>query len=295
MFRQKVEAALPISLSKKGQEKRREFAATPSSLADDKARRIAGDILIDELAKHHRRTKHTGTRHFLLTFCWDAGVLPIEPPYDASLKAMRLKVHKAVTKIGLQGIGAFEIAPLRRSKTEPCRFLVHVHVVGWTTDQRFQPKKKAEALNDTGSFPNSFGAPGVTIRSRKMAAKNFGNKNDPIYERLFSDLQQDQTKASLTWLGYYLLQAPAYVKQVCPDKRQPDRAVMRSNYMNYSPQLALTLHQFLSQVAFTGAVFSVGKEGKLVGREWRRRFKAEMKRRTGRTGAKRCRRKRSKI
>jgi hypothetical protein len=294
LFRHKVDSALPISLSDKGRGKRREFAAAPGSLADDEARRIAGDILDQDITKHHKRTKHTHTRHFLVTFAWDVGVLSIEPPYNFDLKAMRLKVHKALAKIGLQGIGAFEIVPLRGSKEEPRRFLVHIHVIAWTTDPWFQPKRSAKRLNETGSFPNRFGAPGVTIHSRKMAAKNFRAKDSPIYDHLFSDLHRDQTKASLTWLGYYLLQAPAHVKQMCPDKRCPGKSVMRSNYTNYPPQLALNLHQLLSQIAFTDAVFSVGKEGGLVGRAWRTRFKAAMKKQCDRSADKIARRKASK-
>lgn len=304
MFRQKVDAALPISLTKEGREKRREFAATPGSLADDEARLLAGDILIDELAKHHKRTKNTNTRHFLVTFCWDAGVLSVDPPYDLKLKAMRLKVYKALQKVGLQGVGAFEVAPLRGSKGAPPRFLVHVHFQGWTNDRRFQPRAAAKALIATGAFPNSFGAPAVTILSRKMAAKNFRAKDSEVYDHLFSDLHRDQTKASLTWLGYYLLQAPAYVKQVCPDKRKPGETVMRSNYKNYSPQLALALDRLLNEIPFPDAVFSVGKEGRLVGAAWRKEFKdrtkktlarTEEKARRGRASKAKVRRRRSKL
>jgi hypothetical protein len=277
MFRRKVEAALPVSLSKKGQKKRREFAAAPGSLADDGARLLAGDTLIDELAKHHERTKNTDTRHFLVTFCWDAGLRSIEPPHDLELKAMRLKVYKALQKMSMHGIGVFEISPMRGSKGEAPRFLVHAHVIGWTGDPWLQPKTAAKALNATGSFPNSFGAPGVTILSRKMAGKNFRNKKSEAYDHLFSDLHRDQTKASLAWMGYYLMQAPAYVKQVCPDKRKPGKTVMRSNYTNYSPQLALSLHGLLNEIPIKDAVFSVGKEGRLVGGAWRKEFNARVK------------------
>lgn len=281
MFRQKVNAALPSSLTKEGREKRREFAVTPGSLADDEARLLAGDILIDEMAKLHGRTKNTDTRHFLVTFCWDAGLMSIDPPYDLKVKAMRLKAYKALQKVGLEGIGAFEIAPLRGSKGTPPRFFVHVHFVAWTTDRSFKPKTAANALNASGAFSNSLGAPAVTIRSRKMAAKNFRAKDSEVYDHLFSDLHRNQTKASLTWLAYYLLQAPAYVKQVCPDKRKPGKTIMRSNYKNYSPQLALALYSLLNEIAFTDAVFSVGEEGQLVGRAWRREFKARMKKASG--------------
>lgn len=272
LFRQKVEGVLPLSITKQGRRKTSVFVVKSGSLADDEDRQLAGDILIEELAKHHKRTKDTATRHFLVTFCWDAGELPIDPPYDFNLKAMQLKAYKALSKLGLQGIGAFEVAPLRASKGAEPKLLVHVHFLGWTADSSFKPKAAAKAMNGRGTFPNGFGAQGVTIQSRKMAAKNFRKKKSEAYRHLFSDLHRDQTKASLTWLGYYLLQAPAYVKQLCPDKRKPGKTVMRSNYKNYSPQLAHALDRMLSEVSIIDAVFSVGKEGQLVGRAWRKNF-----------------------
>lgn len=299
MFRRKVDAALPIDLTKQGREKRREFAATLGSLADDEARLLAGDILIDELAKHHKRTKNTSTRHFLVTFCWDAGVLSIDQPHDLELKAkldaMCLKVRKRMSKIGLQGIGVIEIVAVRGGQDMPPRLLAHIHLIQWTTDRQFRPKVAARSLMATGAFPNSFGAPGVTILSRKMAAINFRNKDSEAYDRLFADLHRDQTKSSLTWLGYYLLQAPAFVKQVCPVKGKPDKSVMRSNSTSYSPQLALALHCLLSSVPITDAIFSIGKEGQLVGGPWRKRFKAGLAKRHAREKARRGKASKAKV
>lgn len=271
--RRRVEAALPSAFLRMGQKARKKLRLVIGSLADDRARLLAGDILIDELVHYLDQTTVSHRRLYLATFCWDAGLIPTDLLIDLDLGPMRQKVYRALATVGLSGMGVFEITPLRGAKGEVPRFMIHVHAFVWTDDRSFKPKAAATRLMKGGSFPNCFGAPAITFRSRKVAAKNFRAKGGEIYDHLFSDLNRDQTKASVAWLEYYLLQAPAYVKKVCPSKHDPSKSVMRSSLKGYSPLLALALDQLLNRIPVTKAVFSVG-DGTAIGRAWRARYKA---------------------
>jgi hypothetical protein len=262
-------------MGKEGLEARKRHVINPGSLADDHARIAAGDILIEQLARHHNQSRKAKTRHFLITFCWDAGLLPDGAKEVPNLKAMRLDVYKALADLGLSGIGVLEVSPLRSTKTNPAMLIAHFHVIGWTSDLKFRPRKAAQRLSEKAKFHNSLGAPGVTIRSRKASAKNFNKKSD-AFDRLFSKLHRDQTKASMAWLGYYLFKAPAYIMQLCPKKNYPDRFVMRSSASHYSAHQALNVERLLNTVPIVDAVFSVG-EGTGVGQAWRARFKRKLK------------------
>jgi hypothetical protein len=185
--------------------------------------------------------------------------------------------YKALNGLGLSGMCVFEAVALRKSKLNPERLIIHLHAVCWTLDRTFQPIVAAKKLMARGSFPNSLGAPSVSIQSRKMAANRFRDKQGTQYLHLFSKLHKDQTKASIGWLGYYLFQAPAWVKQLVPRKDRCDGLAMRSNSKNYSPQLALALDRLLSEIQFTDAVFSIG-DGKSILGPWRTKFRKEFDR-----------------
>ena len=270
----RITAAKPSAFFAKGRKMLAKLEAPHGSLADSVARRAAGRLMIDELSAHHKRTKKKGYRHFLVTICWDAGVLGAEPSFDYDLDAMQIKAYKALNGLGLSGICVFEAVALRKSKLNPERLIIHLHGVLWTSDQSFQPIVAAKKLMARGSFPNSFGAPSVSIQSRKMAAARFRDKQSARYTHLFAKLHKDQTKASISWLGYYLFQAPAWVKQLVPRKDRCDGLAMRSNSKNYSPQLVLALNRLLSEIQFTDSVFSVG-DGKSILGPWRTKFRKE--------------------
>lgn len=293
MFRGTVELALQVLPNKEGRKKRHRHQIEPGSLADDKARLAAGNILIDELVKHHKRSKGTDARTFLITLCWDAGLLPYGATHLSELEAMKAKAYRLVRNLKLNGLGVLEVAPLRKTKWNPALSVAHFHIVVWTYDAGFKPKALAAAINAHSRFPNRLGAPGVTIQSRRMAAKNFKDKDSEIYKHLFAKLEKDQTKASLAWLGYYLFKAPAYVMQLCPKKRAPGEFVMRSNSANYSAKQAFALERLLNEIPIINAVFAVG-EGKLIGRSWRAKFNEELQTLTSRSHSAQVRKIRSK-
>jgi hypothetical protein len=292
-FRRKVELAKPSEFLPKGRkERRKRFAINLGNLADDGARRLASESLIDRLLEHHANTKDSFRQLYLGTFCWDAGVVDLRPPYTADLRAMKLKVYKTVRKLGMDGVGFIEIAPLRRSKHRPECLLIHIHVICWAKPG-FKPIKTAKELSKKNRFPNSFGAPSVDFRSRKMAAARFRDKGSAMYAHLFSDLQEDQTENSLAWLGYYLWKAPAYVLQVCPRKERDDRCVLRSSSSSYSSQLALALERLLNEIPIADAMFGIG-HGKAICSSTRTEIRRALKtpprttaRRRGRLGKRR--------
>lgn len=284
IFNEKVALAKPLAISAKGKKALAKMTPPVGSLADNCARQLAGRFMIAELLEHHQRTKKKGYKHFLVTFCWDAGVLPSEATTEFDLQAMQIKAYKALKSIRLSGVGVFEVVALCRSKHNPERLIIHLHFVCWTTNEHFKPKRSAKRLQ--GSFPNSLGAPSVSIQSRKMAATRFKDKRSTQYVHLFSKLHKDQTKASMAHLGYYLFQAPAWAKQIVPKKDRVDRLAMRSTAQKYTPQLALAVEQLMGRISIMEAIFSVG-DGKTILTPWRRLYRksvadkdeAKMKRR----------------
>lgn len=270
--RERIVQAKPSPLLQASRGRRVSASVPHGTLADDAARRIAGRALIDELVAHHRRNKGKGLRHFLATFCWDAGRLDPQGPMTFDLAAMRLKVYKKLQALDLSGVCVFEAVALRKTKHNPESLLIHVHAICWTRSRSFKPFATAQKLNSLGTFPNQFGAPSVSFQSRKMAATRFRNKQSARYDQLFAKLEKDQTKASMAWLGYYLFQAPAWVKQLCPKVGRDTGLAMRSNSQNYSPSLAIALDRLLSQIRLTDAVFSVG-DGKAVKTPWAQSYR----------------------
>lgn len=221
IYRERVNHAKPSQFLLANRKAKLKATVAEGSLADDAARLVAGRALIDQLLAHHERTKHKDYRHFLVTFCWDAGILGVEAPFSYSLRAMSIRVYRALNKAGLSGICVFEVVGLRKTKRNAERLIIHIHAVCWTRDKRFKPVVTAKKLS--ARFPNILGAPSVSIQSRKMAATRFRDKKSPTVKRLFSKLHKDQTKSSMAWLGYYLFQAPAWVKQLVPKKEREDK------------------------------------------------------------------------
>jgi hypothetical protein len=270
IFSEKVALAKPSAFLPKGRKLLAKMAPPIGSLADCDARRLAGRYMIDELLNHHQRTKKKGYRHFLVTFCWDAGVLLPVPPFEFDLQAMQIKAYKAIKKVDVSGVGVFEAMALCKGKFNPEQLAIHLHAVCWTRDRSFKPERWAKRLQN--SFRNSLGAPSVSIQSRQKAATRFRNKKSTQYRHLFSKLGKDQTKASMAWLGYYLFQAPAWAHQIVPRKQRADALAMRSTSQKYPSQLALALDGLLSSIDIMDAVFSVG-EGKAILTPWRRQFR----------------------
>lgn len=275
IFTEKLNVAKPSSILPEGRKLLARMAPPPGSLADHAARRSAGRLMIDELLAHHQRTKKKGYRHFLLTLCWDAGVLSADKPFEYDLKAMQIKAYKAIKKLGLSAVCVFEAVALRKSKRNAELLIIHLHAVCWARAKTFKPIVAAEDLMKRCDFPNWLGAPSVSIQSRAMAANRFKDKRSAQYRHLFSKLDKDQTKASMAWLGYYLFQAPAWVKQLVPKKKREDKLALRSNSKNYSSQLALALEQLLTEIQTTDAVFSVG-DGKSILGPWRQKFRQDL-------------------
>jgi|GEM_PF-6741953 len=273
-FDAKVSLGMPTTLTAQGRKLRRKLSAPAGTLADKDARRFAGQTMISEMVEHHKRTKGKAYRHFLVTICWDAGVVNAAGPFDYDLSAMRRKAYKSARDVGLCGVFVFEVVPLRRSLGLGESLLIHLHGACWTKDPAFQPEVSARQLSRR--FKNSLGAPSVTIQSRQKAATKFRNKRSDIYAHLFSELDEDQSEESMAWLGYYLFQAPAWAKQIVPKRDRGDRFAMRSCQKGYSPQLAISLHKLLSEIEWKAAVFSVGT-GKAVLSPWRTKCRLETK------------------
>jgi hypothetical protein len=276
IFRHKTNASLPCAFLDATKRSRLERKPPPGSLGDDAARLAAGHAMIQILAELLDQLEvDPGRRFFLSTFCWDEGrVDPLKPVDEERLfKRLKHKVFKTSQALDLNGIGVVETAPFRKSKLHNEMFFAHIHVLHWTSDKSFKPNKAAQELMDGRSFPNSLGIPSVTIRSRKKARNLFRGGRE-ARDHLFSDRHLDQTPKSLAWLGYYLFQAPSYVKHAYRKKKWA-KAKLRTSQKNYPLQLASALQSFLCLIPIPDAVFGIG-EGRRIRVEWKRRYRRDV-------------------
>lgn len=276
IFRHRVEKDMPASLLDGGRKKRRKYKDAAGSLGDDKARFESFKILKRLFLNNLSEKENEDRRYFLCTFCWDDGIIDIDEPHLPDIKPMKLKVYKWLQRVGLSGIGVVETAAFRESEYNTELVFAHIHAICWTTSSEFRPKKAAKRMMASGSFPNRFGAPGVDIRSRKMAANRFPSKKSDQYNHLFSDLDIDQTDESLAWLCHYLFKAPAFMKKVMPKKTNLKKTRMVVDPANYPQGLALKHEQILHELRVIDAVFSIG-EGKKICSKWRAEFKGGKK------------------
>ena len=275
IFDNQVLAASPSPLLKPNSKLLRKLRPGPGSLGDGAARAEAGTALIGALVDLYPKLRRIGKpRFFLVTFCYDQGMLELDAKSIPQLEPMKHKIYKAVASIGLDAIGVMEVAPFRKSELHDEMLFVHGHVVGWTFDPTFKPNKVASALMKGPAFPNSLGLPSVTIRSRRKAANVFRG-DEAAAERLFSNLEEDQTDASLAWLGYYLFQAPSYAQHAYPDKKRSRKIKLRKS-KNQSHSLAIASRRLLNTIPIGEAIFGIGK-GRLVRLDWKGRYLQAMK------------------
>ena len=275
IFDNQVLAASPSSLLKPNSKLLRKLRPEPGSLGDGAARAEAGTALIGALVDLYPKLRRIGKpRFFLVTFCYDQGMLKLDAKDAPQLEPMKHKIYKAVASMGLDAIGVMEVAPFRKSKLHDKMLFLHGHLVGWTFDPAFKPNKAADFLMKGPAFPNSLGLPSVTIRSRRKSANVFQGE-EVLAKRLFSDLEEDQTDASLAWLGYYLFQAPSYAQHAYRDKKRPGKVKLRKS-KNQSHSLAIASRRLLNKIPVGEAIFGIG-EGRLVRLDWKRRYLQAMK------------------
>lgn len=270
-----VLAASPSSLLQPKSKLLRNLRPEPGSLGDGTARAEAGTTLIGALVDLYPKLRRIGKpRFFLLTFCWDQGMLQLDARGVPQLKPMKHKIFKAVASIGLDAIGVMEVAPFRKSKIHDEMLFLHGHLVGWTFDPAFKPNKAASKLMKGPAFPNSLGLPSVTIRSRRKSANLF-HGDETAAKQLFSNLEEDQTEASLAWLGYYLFQAPSYAQHAYRDKKRKGKVKLRKS-KNQSNSLAIASRMLLNTIPVGEAVFGIG-EGRLVRLAWKKQYLSALK------------------
>lgn len=275
IFRQKVSvpAPCPILTGKRGD--KRWKPPVPNSLADDRSRMAAGRALIECLSGAlDWDDAPPWRRWYLVTICTDKGRIDLDTVDPISLKGLIHKTYKALADLGLHGVGVVEPAPFRKSKLHGKMIYAHPHCVVWTDDQDFKPNNAAELLMESKRFPNSLGLTSVTIISRKKAASLFKGSD---YQRdlLFADLKRDQTSNSMAWLGYYLWQAPSYVKHAYKPKNGKRDVQLRTGTKHYSPQFAVAVQNLLNCIPTIATVFGIG-DGKRIRAEWKKKYIKEI-------------------
>ena len=246
------------------------------SIGHDKSRFAAGKALIASLpAMLDWDSAPASRRWFLVCVCTNEGQIAVDTDKPLMLKKLNHKVYKALQGLGLNGIGVMDFAPFRKSRLHGRMVYAHPQCVVWTDDPLFKPKKAAERLMQSRRFPNSLGLPSVTIISRKKAANQFRG-DEKCRELLFADLKQDQTKASMARLGYYLWKAPGYVKHAYRPAEGKRKVQLRTGIKNYSPKLAAATQSVLNDVPTLDAIFGIGDEGRKLRAEWKRLYFQEI-------------------
>ena len=249
-------------------------AAPVGSLAHGQTKRAAAEITIDILLTHHAQTKRKGIRHFLATFAWDEGMIPSETGQLPDVKALQHKVYKALTEFGLSGLIVMELAAFDPTDA-PAYLHAHFHAICWTYDPLFKPCVAADALGKRRAFRNTtFRA--VDIRSRKMAANRFPDQGSHQYHYLFADLEKDQTKPSMAWLGRYPWKAPTSIKTMKrSDAVERDQIIDVPRSRNAS-KLHVQLELLMRQIPVLDVVSGV-KEGSVLSRAWKSQMRASAK------------------
>lgn len=248
--------------------------APTGSMAHEPTRRAAAEFSIDLLLTHHAQAEGTERRCFLATFAWDEGVIPVDASQLPDPKPLQHKIYKALNEIGLSGITFMEMAVFVPDDAPPY-FHVHFHVICWTYDPLFKPLLAADRLSERRAFHNAkFQA--VDIRSRKMAANRFPDKSSHQYQYLFSNLNKDQTKPSIAWLGRYPWKAPTSVKMV-RSKAEIDRdSIVNVVRSREASRLHVQLELFLRQLSVLDVVSGVN-EGAALSRAWRSQMRTWLK------------------
>lgn len=269
IYRQRVQANSACEFLTGKQKYRR--SAVPDKLSDDRSRLAAGiamiKCLVDEYAAFDTRPDR---RWFMMTLCLDEGQIEIGSEVPPLIKKLSHKAYKAAAQVGLHGPCVIDFAPFRKSKLHPEMVWAHPVIFGYTDNPGFKPNVAAKALMKRRAFSNSLGLPSVTIVSRKKSANSF--KGSAQYRKhLFADLHQNQTENSMAWVGYYLWQAPSYVKHAYKPKSGKREVQLRTGIENYSPRLALAVEAILDQVSAMDVVFGVG-DGRRIRADWKRLY-----------------------
>ncbi|MDG5750220.1 hypothetical protein P8R33_03785 [Qipengyuania sp. XHP0211] len=252
---------------------------TVGTLADDTARLHAISAMIDANNAHRRRYVKLDKlgihrpRHFLFTGCYDDGLIIGDTITEMQIDRVIDKTYRLIRDMGLHGVFALQIVGIRDERDNTYHVWLHVHGLTFTQNIDFTPVKTAKALSQRRAYPNTLGAPSITLRSRKHSARLFRNKQAPFYKFAYRNLKLDQTKASLSHLAYYILHPPEFMLKLVPSKTDPAKGKLRSNKGDYPAWLANRIHQLENQIPLVKAVFSVG-QGKEIRSMWKRLYVA---------------------
>lgn len=254
------------------------YDADHAHMANQAAVNLLSQLTIDQLVNHFISIQNDETvRHFFGTFCFDDGIAHVEGYFDINVEKLKKKTDKAIREAGLNAICVLQADVLKKNKDHRYdRLLVHFHAVCWTSDGKFKNRKAAKRLSGLPSFKNSFGAPSVTLVSRKDSAAKWhnGNKHNRKTPARFGLPEQDQNAHSMAHLGFYMISMPAYAKNLVPAKGKR-KSYLRSTDKNYSCKLALKAVEFLQTIKITDAVFGVG-EGASVSRAIKKGLREKM-------------------
>ncbi|MEO9625948.1 MAG: hypothetical protein ABJF09_00910 [Qipengyuania citrea] len=245
------------------------------TLADDEARLNAISSMIDATYAHRRRYTKVARlgipkpRHFLFTGCYDDGLIIGEIISEKQIDRVIDKTYRLMRDMGLAGVFVLQIVGIRDTRDKTYHIWLHVHGIAFTRDIYFTPVTAAKTFSERRAYSNMLGAPSITLRSRRHAARHFRDKEAEFYKFAFRNLKVDQTYASLSHLAYYILHPPEFMLKLVPSMKDPSKGKLRSNRSDYPAWLARHIHGLENQIPIEKAVFSVG-DGKAIRSVWKR-------------------------
>jgi hypothetical protein len=203
--------------------------------------------LISHFNEHHKPVAKISFG--FLTLCWDEGITAITSP-DLDIVKMKHKARRAIRDLGAHGIAAIDIHPLRHAKGGR-QILAHVHSIIWWEKGKSNPKRAAKSLQRR--FPNSFGAKGIKITTRKQAVAKRIAKGAMVHAP-----SANMTDDDLAFLAAYMLKAPNMVKRLVCDPGCPEKSTMKTTADGYSDVVALHMARIWSYVTPYDAIFAIG-------------------------------------
>lgn len=201
-------------------------------LSDIPARRQLSRLL----QKHGRRrlAKPIDGVVYFMTFAEDCGVSSDRTPYLA-LRKLRGKVDRAARMMDVSMIAMMEIQPImnhpRRGKGRT--LLLNAHGIAIAKS----PKKMRSAMK----------------KINKSRAWNVALGIVPIHRK-----KAGRTKADAERMFAYMAKVPTDAKNLMPNNRKPGRHLLMSTKAGYRPELALRIHEALSQIRICDVLFTTG-------------------------------------
>lgn len=188
------------------------------------------------LQKHGRRrlAQTIDGEIYFMTFAEDCGVSSDRTPYIA-LKKLRGKVDRAARMMGISMIAMMEIQPIMNhpQKGKGRTLLLNVHAIAIAKSKK-KMRLAMEKINKSRAWKVALG---ILPVHRKKAGR---------------------TKADARRMFAYMAKVPTDAKNLMPNNRKPGRHLLMSTKAGYRPELALRIHEALSQIRICDVLFTSG-------------------------------------